>query len=401
MPLFRYKAVQKDGKKIDGKVEASSSGEVLNILRQNNLYPVSVKEAILEKDIELPAIFNKVNSKEISVFCRQFFTLLNAGSDILNSVNIIRLQSENKALKESLNGVYEEIQKGSTVSASMKEYPKVFPELLVNMIESGEETGNLTRILQKMTDHYENEAKLSAKIRGAMVYPIVLSIASIGVILFLVTFVLPTFVGMFEGSGVELPTITKGIIALSNAITGYWYLFIIGIIALIIGYRYASKTDKGETIIETLKLNFPLFKSVNRKIITARFTQNLSIILYSGITIINALEIVSGLVGNRLVKKELLSAREEVIRGVALSDAMEKIKVFPPMVVSMVKIGEESGDLDGILEKTAEFYDREVDEGLSKMVTMIEPIMILIMGLVVGTIVLGIALPMFDMYSTI
>jgi type IV pilus assembly protein PilC len=401
MALYKYRASTKSGEKVDGKIEADSKEEVIRNIRSNNYYPISVKEIVLQKEIELPSIFNKVSSKDISIMCRQFYTLLNAGSNILNTVNILKTQSENKTLQKSLDGIYDDIQKGSTVSASMRRFPKTFPLLLVNMIESGEETGNLTRILYKMTEHYEKEYKLNAKVKSAMVYPAFLAVAAIGVVIFMMTFILPTFVSMFENSSVELPGITKFLLNLSSAMTTYWYLFLGGTIAIVVGTNLYSKTETGERVVETIKLNFPGFKNLNKKIITSRFTQNLSIALFSGVTMIDAIEIVSALLGNKFIQKKLMDARAEVIKGETLSDSLEKMNFFPPMMVSMVSIGEESGSLDDILEKTAEFYDREVEDGLSRMVTMIEPLMIIIMGGIVGFIVLAIALPMFDMYSTI
>lgn len=401
MALYKYKASKRDGEKIAGKLEAESKEEVIQMIRQNKYYPISVKEIVLEKEIELPSFFDRVSSKELSIMCRQFYTLLNAGSNILNTVNILRLQAENKPLKKSLDGLYEDIQKGFTVSDSMRKYPKVFPFLLTNMVESGEETGNLTRILHKMTDHYEKEHKLAAKIKGAMVYPIILSLACVAVVMFLMTFILPTFVTMFEGSSVELPTITKVLLAMSSGFRDYWYIILGVILLVIISVVYYSKTEFGETIIESIKLNFPGYKKLNMKIITSRFSQNMSIAMYSGITLIDSIEIVSKLVGNKYIQKKLMKAREDVVKGITLSEAIDDMRFFPPMLVSMVKIGEESGSLDELLEKTAEFYEREVEEGLSKMVTLIEPIMILVMGGIVAFIVLAIALPMFDMYSTI
>jgi type IV pilus assembly protein PilC len=252
-----------------------------------------------------------------------------------------------------------------------------------------------------MTEHYEKDYKLNSKVKSAMVYPAFLAVAAVGVVIFMMTFILPTFVSMFESSSVELPGITKFLLNLSSAMTNYWYLFLGGTIAIVVGTNLYSKTETGELVVETIKLNFPGFKNLNKKIITSRFTQNLSIALFSGVTMIDAIEIVSALLGNKFIQKKLMDARAEVIKGETLSDSLEKMNFFPSMMVSMVGIGEESGSLDDILEKTAEFYDREVEDGLSRMVTMIEPLMIIIMGGIVGFIVLAIALPMFDMYSTI
>lgn len=401
MSSFKYKAMTEGGKKVEDKINAATREEVLNIMREKKLYPLSIIEVAEKKEINISNIFNRVKAKDLSIFCRQLYTLLDAGSDILNSVNILRQQSENKRMKESLNGVYEDIQKGLTLSEAMRNYRNIYPELLVNMIESGEQTGNLSAVIQRMTDYYEKENKLNSKIKGAMVYPIFLGILSIGVVSFLLAFVMPTFTGMFQGNGVELPGITKAMLAISSAMKNYWYIITISIILISISLSAYFKTVKGSRLLGNIKLKLPIIKTTSSKIITSRFTRNLSTILASGVSMIRAIEIVSIVLGNRVVEEELLRARDEVMKGVLLADAIKNIKAFPPMLIAMVKIGEESGQLDEILEKTADFYDQEVEERLSKMVTLIEPMMILIMGLIVGFIVIAMVLPMFDMYSNL
>ncbi|MCY6484580.1 type II secretion system F family protein [Clostridium aestuarii] len=401
MPLFKYKAVNKQGKKVDGRFSANSKNEVLAMIRENSYYPVAIQEVEETKEIDLAAIFSKIKAKDLAVFCRQFYTLLNAGADILNSIQILKQQTQNKRMKASLEDIYEEIQKGSTLSSAFKKYQDVYPELLINMIQSGEDTGNLSTVIERMSEHYEKENNINRKIRGAMVYPIILSVVSVGVIIFLLTFVMPQFVSMFQGSGVELPPITKTMLNISNYIKNYWYIIILFVVLSITILKVLAKTVSGERIIETVKLNFPLIKNTNKKIITSRFARSLSTTLISGVSIINAVEVVSRVVGNKLVEKKLLTAREKITKGMPLAEAIKDIESFPPMLVAMVKIGEESGALDDILEKTADFYDGEVEEALQKLTTMIEPLMILIMGAIVGFIVISMMLPMFDMFKTV
>lgn len=401
MPLFKYKAMDKKGKKIEGQFTANNKNEVLAMIRENDYYPLYVEEKIHSKEIDLADAFSKVKVKDLGVFCRQFATLHEAGSDMLNSVNLLRKQATNKKMRLSLNEIYEEIQKGSTLSSSMKKHEDVYPKLLVNMIESGEETGSLGLVLERMAEQYEKDNKINSKIKKAMIYPTILIIASMSVVVFLLTFVMPTFVGMFEGGGIELPGPTKAVMALSSGIKNYWYLIFIVILLIVMAIRMYRATPQGARNLDKFKLNFPIIRTTNRKIVTLRFTRGLATILYSGVVMVSALEIVSKVLDNRMVEDTLMEIREKVVKGVQLNEALEQTDIFPSMVISMIKIGEESGSLDDILEKTAKFYEQEVEEDLEKMTAMIEPILILVVGLIIGFIVIAMMLPMFDMYGAI
>lgn len=401
MPLFKYKAMTAEGKKVEEKINVATREEVLQLIRDKKLYPIDITEVVEVKEVKISDIFTGIKAKELSILCRQLYTLLNAGSDILNSINILKQQTENKNLKGSLNGVYEDIQKGLTLSEAMRNHKKIYPELLVNMIESGEQTGNLSNVVERMTEYYEKENKINSKIKGAMVYPIFLGLLSISVVAFLLAFVMPTFTSMFQVSGKELPGITQAMLNLSEFIQSRWYIILLIIIIIIVSLSSYFKTEKGSRVLGKIKLSIPVIKSTNSKVITARFTRNLSTILASGVSMIKAIEIVSTVVGNKVVGDELMATRDKVMKGFLLAEAISDIKVFPPMLIAMIKIGEESGELDEILEKTAYFYDQEVEESLTKMVTLIEPIMIMVMGLIIGFMVIAMLLPMFDMYSAI
>lgn len=401
MPLFKYSAINSAGKKIQGEITANSENEVLSMIRQNGYFPIKINLVEGSPKVRLGKALNKIKAKDLALFCRQTATLIDAGTDILSAVNLLRKQAENKTLKKSLNDVYEEIQKGVTLSSALSMHGNTYPRLLINMIESGEETGQLGSVMTKMAEQYERESRINGKIKGAFVYPVALTFISIGVVIFLLTFVMPTFVGMFQSSGVQLPAPTRFIMSLSNGIKKYWYLIIGLIIFIAFIVSRSIKTEKGSILIDKLKLNIPIIKGTTRKVITMRFARGLSIALYSGVTMIKSIEIVSKIVDNKLIEHKLKGVRERVIKGDMLNEALQDISEFPPMLIAMIKVGEEAGAIDSILEKTAEYYEQEVEASLQKMTTLIEPVMILVMGFLVGGIVISMIMPMFDMFQTI
>ncbi|WP_425448621.1 type II secretion system F family protein [Dethiothermospora halolimnae] len=401
LPVYKYTAMTKSGDKTESTYTANSETEVLAMLRDSGHFPIKVQEMVEKKEISLGDIFNKVKTKDIAIFCRQFYTMLNAGVTIVNCLDILRHQTENKKLRKVIGDVYEDVQKGLTLSEALKKHKKTFPSLFINMVEAGELSGTLDTVMNRMATHYEKEYKINNKIKGAMVYPIILSIVAIGVVIFLLTFVMPTFMGMFTGSGVELPWPTKILLSISDWLQSYWYIFIGALLILIVGLGYYGKTDNGRFIIDNMKLKIPVVKNTSEKVITSRFTRTLSTLLVSGVPLIDALEIVSKVVNNKVVEKKMNSVKEEVQKGASLSKPVKNTGVFPPMVDSMIEIGEESGSLDDILDRTANFYDEEVETAIQKMTTMLEPIMIVVMAVIIGFIVIAMALPMFDMVNTV
>ena len=371
------------------------------MLRENRHYPVNIKEAKEEKDIRNLQIFSRIKTKDIAIFCRQFYTMLNAGVTIMSCLDILRQQTENKKLKHIIGKIYEEVQKGLTFSEALKNHKNVFPELLINMVEAGEVSGNLDTIMDRMANHYEKEFKINNKIKSAMVYPIILSVVSIGVVIFLITFVMPTFMEMFEGGDTPLPAPTRILLSFSDILQQYWYLFIGGIILVAVGINQVLKVEKGRLLVDKIQLKFPIIKGITEKTITSRFTRTLSTLSASGVSLLQSLEIVANVVGNKVVGDGLNTAKEEIRKGVSLSDTIKGIGVFPLMVTSMIEVGEESGSLDEILEKTAAFYDDELEAALQKLTTMVEPLMIVAMALIIGFIVISMVLPMFDMFGTL
>jgi len=390
MPLYKYKVINDGGKKIQGTFNANSKNEVLAMIKDNGYYPIDVAEGRVQKQIGMGDYFTKITTKDLAIMCGQFYTMLNC-------LDILKDQTVNKKLKMALETVYDDVQKGNTLSQSMQNQDKVFPYLFINMVQAGEVSGKLDTIMFRMTEHYEKENKINGKIKGAMVYPMILGAISIIAVIFLLIFVMPTFVEMFNGAA--LPAPTRSVVGIGAWLKTKWYIALAVVIAAMVAIKAAKVTEKGEIFVETLKLNVPLIKGTTRKVIVARFTRSLSTILASGIPLVSALEVVSGVVGNRLVQVEIMKAKDKVMKGIPLSTAISEISIFPRMLYSMMKIGEESGTLDEILDKTANFYDDEVEEALQKLTTMIEPFMILVMGGLVGFIVIAMRLPMFDMDS--
>lgn len=401
MAVFKYKAITAAGDRIEGSYSAVSIDDVFGMLRQNKYYPISVEELLEKKEIELGGWFRSIKLKDISIFCRQLYTMLHAGVTIITGLDILRQQTENKKMRGIINEIYELVQTGQTFSEALQKHHEVFPELLINMVAAGEASGKLDTIMLKMAMHFEKESKIKSKTRGAMVYPTILSIVSILVVIFLVTFVLPTFVSMFAGSGTELPGPTRALLGASSFIKNYWYLLLLLISAAVYFVNRFVKSVGGRILVDSLKLRLPVIGGATKKIVTSRFTGTLSILLSSGIPLIQALEIVAKIVGNVIVEEGIISSIEEIAKGTSLSIPIKKMKLFPPMVASMISIGEESGSLDEILDRTASYYDDEVEAAVHKLTTMIEPLMIVVMALVIGSIVVAMILPMFDMMNTI
>lgn len=401
MPNYKYKVMNNEGEKLEGSFKGANKNEVLAMIQDNNYYPISIEEIseISEKDV-LQSL-KKVKTRDLYIFCRQFHTMINAGANIATCIDTLKMQSSNVLMREALKQVYEDIQKGITLSEALKKQPEIFPELLVNMVETGETSGKLDLIMERMAAHYERENKINNKIKNAMVYPVILGVLSIGIVIFLVAFIMPIFIEMFQGSGVQLPLPTRISLAISSGIRKNWYMIILIIIVAIFLVKTYSKSENGKLFFHSLKLTNPLTKDMNTKIITARFTRTLSTLLYSGIPLVQSIEITAKVLGNKVVENRMEDVKTRVVKGENLSDSIREIKLFPPMLISMINIGEESGALDDILDKTANFYDEELDAALKRMTAMMEPLMILIMGLIIGFIVISMMLPMFDVFRTI
>lgn len=403
MPLYDYIAKSMDGSIMKGKMEAASTQVVMESLREKNYYPVAIKPFNPYLNMDIDAI-SKVSLKDIAIFCRQFSFIIGAGISILRAIEIVKEQTDNKKFRQILNRVYEDVQKGTSFSESMKQYKRDIPEMLINMIAVGEASGTLDKIMLRMADYYDKEYKQRQKIKGALTYPVIVCVFAIAVIVLLVTFVLPTFVNMIQtGNGdKELPLPTRIVLGLSNGMKNYWLIIALVIIGIIIFIKTAKKNNQnfGEGY-DKFKISMPIFGKINKKIITARFARTFGTLMASGVPLIQSIEICASIVGNSVIEDVLEFSKEEIKKGSNLGDSLESKGVFPQMLTQMIKIGEESGTLDSILEKTAEFYDGEVETATSQLTTLLEPIIIIVLAFVVGFIILSVILPIFQSYNSI
>ncbi|MFT8341825.1 MAG: type II secretion system F family protein [Clostridium beijerinckii] len=400
MAKFKYRAMNPDGEKIEGSYEADSRDEVIDFISGNGYYPLKVEEVVESTNITLN--FNKkVKLKDLAVFCRQFYTMLNAGVPILTCLDILSSQVENQKLRQATKEINDDVAKGEVLSESMRKHKDVFPDVLVSLVASGEASGNLEDIMLRMAANYEKENKISNKVRSALIYPAVLGIVSIGAVVFILTYVMPTFTEIFEQSGTVLPWSTQLLLSLSSGIKNYWYIIIIVIGLSVFLINIFLKSDEGIYFLSNLKLKLPVLKKLNQMIIVSRFTRTMSTLIASGLSLVEALRIVSEVSGNKIAENELLKIRDKVIRGESLYTSMRESGIFPEMLYSMIKIGEETGALDDILNKTADFYDEELDSIIQTSVALMEPALIVTMGLIIGFMVASIMLPMFDSYNQI
>lgn len=401
--VYRCKEIDLRGRVVETVYRGESKNEIVGLIRSKGHRPVSINvENEKGQDISQIEVFQKrVKVNDIAIFCKQMHTMLNAGMPLLTSLDVLGSQTENVRLAKAIKQMATQVQKGDVLSVAMKQHHKIFPELLVSMVEAGELTGNLDNVLLKMSEHYTKENKINSKVKSAMMYPMILSILVVVVVVFMLTFVLPTFVGMFESQNVQLPLPTRILLGISGALRTYWYLFAGGLVALIVIFSRLGKSIEGRRFLDKVKLKIPVLKTSIAKIATSRFTRTLSTLLASGIPIIQALETSAQVTGNQVVIDGIAVVSEDIKKGIVLSTLLKKVGVFPPMVISMVSIGEESGALEEMLGKTADYYDEELDAAIARMIGVLEPMMIVVMALIIGFIVISMILPLFDMYSNI
>lgn len=400
MAIFKYKAINSEGQRIEGSQSADSESQIREMLLSNQYYPLSIEKEN-SKSKKSFSFNSKVKLKDIAVFCRQFYVMLDSGLSIGKALNILIEQCEKPKLREALIGVNGELKRGETLASSMRKRKDVFPNLLTSMIDAGERSGNLDIILKRMADYYEKETKIRGKIKSAMIYPIVLGVVAIIAITFILTFVMPTFVQMFEENNVDLPMSTKMVLGTSKMLGKYGIIiFLILVTAIILLGKYL-KSEEGQYKLSSINLKIPVIKKLTQKIIVSRFTRTMGIVSSSGMSLVTSIEIVASVVGNKIAEKELLKVKEKVLKGEGLGDSIMNIKIFPPMLASMVKIGEEAGSLDSILDKTADFYDDELEREIKTATALVEPSMIVLMGIIIGFLLISILTPMFKMYNSI
>jgi type IV pilus assembly protein PilC len=396
MPVFTYRGTNRAGASVAGEMTAANKTELQSLLRRQQITPTKMSEK--GKEFNLPTFGGGVNAKELAVFTRQFSVMIDAGLPLVQCLEILASQQENKLFQKVLTGTRGAVEGGSTLSAAMKQYPKVFDPLYSNMVEAGETGGILDTILQRLSTYIEKNVKLKAAVKSALIYPIgVLSIAG-GVITLLLWKVVPIFATLFAGLGVDLPLPTKIVIALSNFVGSiFGLLIVVGIVAGIFGLKVWYGTPQGRYALDSVILKLPVLGILMRKIAVARFTRTLGTLIASGVPILEGLDITAKTSGNAVVEKALFAVRRSLEEGKSLTEPLKESQVFPGMVTQMISVGEQTGAMDAMLQKIADFYEDEVDVAVKDLLTALEPIMIVFLGLVVGGVVISMYLPLFSL----
>ncbi len=396
---FSYEEINASGQKFKGKINAKNKLEVLDYIKSRGNTPANVEE--IKEEIKREALKiqfgKKIKLDEYVMFNRQMATMLKAGMTITRALYVVSDQSENRYLKVSAKEIGIEVQKGSSFASSMKE-TDMYPKLMVNMLESGELTGNLDEIFETLSEHYSKESKINKKIMNAMMYPIILTGVMVISLNLIFMFLIPIFVDML--AGMELPLSTRILITLSNMTKKYWYLIISATTVIIISIKKYIKSNGGKKNLDELIFKLPLLKKPTITIATSRFTRTLSTLLKNGIPLITALETSANVTNNEVIKEGIKDVVTKIKKGRSLSIAIKELEIFPPMVISMMSIGEESGNLEELLSRTADFYDDELETALQRLVSLLEPVLIVVMGVIVGFIMVSIFLPLYTMYGT-
>ena len=399
MEQFVYKAVTKTGKVKKGNIEAEDSVRALERIRAIGLIPLEVKESnLFNKELEIE-FGNRVKARDISIFCRQFVSMMQAGVAIMDSLGMLAQQTENRTMAKAIREVQKDIGKGESLSNAMGKQEHIFPEIMISMVTAGEASGKLETAFERMADHFEKEERLRGMIKKASMYPIIVAIVALVVIIVMLVKVVPSYSKLFEDLGTEMPAITLFVVHASEFIMDYWYLIVAVIVAAIVGIRVFSHSDAGEHFFGKLKRKMPIFGKLNIKTEASMFARTLSTLLYSGLPMVEALEIVAGTMTNALYRDALREAKEEVIKGVPLSEPIEKSGLFPPMVTHMTKIGEETGEIEEMLTRLSSYYDEEVEMATQTVMAALEPLIIIFMAVVVVFLIVAVMSPMMAMYS--
>lgn len=399
MPTFTYSARSASGEVQTGEIDLETRQEVISHLRKQRLTPVNVQEKKTAGGIVL--FGGGVSTHDIVVFTRQFATMINAGLPLVQSLDILARQSDNKELRKVVEEVLHDVEAGNTLADSMRKHRKIFNDLYVNMVAAGEAGGILDTILLRLAGFLEKNDQLKRKIRGALIYPAVIFAVAGGAVVIMLLFVIPTFQEMFAGAGIPLPLPTEIVIGLSEFLQARWWLLgaiIAGVVLSIMGYY---RTPAGQFNIDRVLLGFPVVGDLLRKTAIARFTRTLGTLLASGVSILEGLEITARTAGNRVLHDAILESRVSIAGGETISEPLKRAGVFPPMVTQMINVGEQTGGLDEMLGKIADFYDEEVDSSVDSLLSAMEPVMIVVLGVLVGGMIVAMYLPIFDMIGAV
>lgn len=397
---YKFKAVDLNGNTIEDIYVADSKEDVIDMIRSKDYLPLSIEE---NSQIDLKSLMElkRVKLKDLVIFCRLFYSMLDAGVSISSALEIVSENTSNRSLSKGLRDINKQIHEGSTLSQGMDMHRNIFPMMFTEMVKAGEISGNLEVIINRLGNFYERQNRLENKIKGSLIYPIILIVMSILVIAFMLTIVFPVFYDLFSSNDFILPLPTRILIFISNVLRNNWLLATVGLLIIVLLLNKYLKTRSGRIAIDFLKLRIPYLKGIYIKTLSANFTRTLSILLSSGIPLLQALEIVSNVLNNRIIKDKLDKEIILVEEGKSLSSAIKDLEIFPSVVHSMVKVGEESGSLDEMLLKTSEYYDEDINASLENLTKLIEPGLMIVIGSIIGFIVLALALPLFNVMYTI
>lgn len=401
MPVYLWEGRNRSNQMQKGQMESVSEQAVRTHLNRIRIVPTKIKKKPKDLLENISFLQPKVKEKDIMVFARQFSTMIDAGLPIIQCMDILQSQQENATFKNMLKSIKEQVESGSTLADALKKFPKHFDSLFVNMVAAGEAGGILDVILKRLANYMEKAARLKRKVKGAMVYPAITIFVAVVVVAIILVFVIPVFQEMFAEFGSALPGPTLMVIAMSEFVKAKIHLILIALVIFYFAFRKYYKTDKGRLAVDKFTLKLPVFGMLLRKVAVAKFTRTMGTMLGSGVAILEALDIVAKTAGNRVVEHAIYSVRSGIAEGRTMADPLQASGVFPPMVCQMIAVGESTGALDAMLEKIADFYDDEVDQAVENLTAMIEPAMIIFLGVVVGGLIISMYLPIFQLAGAI
>ena len=398
MPAYAYEAVDKMGKKKRGNIEAASTDRAQSMLKGEGLIPLKVSEqSFLNKDVNIGG--SGVSKRDLSVFCRQFVSILNAGVPIVDAMGMMEDQTENKRLKKALGEVKANIAKGESFANALRERSDIFPSMMINMVEAGEASGSIDVSLDRMATQFEKDTKMAGMVKKALIYPIVVVCVAIIVMIVMMAFVIPNFMEMFKDMDTKMPGLTLAVMAAADFFKAYWYLVLGIIVVVVIALKVFSASQTGTEFLSKAAITIPAFKNFVVKTSSSRLARTLATLTSSGISMIDALDIAAKTMTNYMFRQAVIECKEEVKKGVPLSEPLKRSGLFPPMVVHMTKIGEETGDMDSMLTKMADYYDEEVEAATANLMSVMEPVIILVIAVFVGILVGACVMPMLSLYK--
>ena len=400
---FQYQVRDKTGKVVSGTIEAESQAAVAQKLTSMGYATVSISQAGggMKKELKIPGFGDKVKLKDLAVMSRQFATMINSGLSLLRALNILSEQTPNKKLSEVLSQVRNDVETGNPLSASLAQHPAIFPPLMINMVRAGEVGGFLDGVLLQIAENYEAEVKLKGKIKSAMTYPVVVFVMAILAVTGMLLFIVPVFAKMFEGLGAPLPLPTRILVVLSEIVKVGFPFMVVGLFVFMFVWREVKHKPQVANVIDPLKLKMPVFGPLMQKIALSRFTRNFGTMLHAGVPILQSLDIVADTSGNVVVARAVRDVQESVRNGESLTAPLSQHSVFPPMVVQMMSVGEDTGQMDEMLHKISEFYDQEVEATTEALTSLIEPLMIAFLGGIVGAMIIAMYMPIFKVFDLI